>query len=437
MSLATPELIRTLQRKLYGKAKAEPGFRFYQLYDKVWRSDILRHAYNLARSNRGAPGVDGVTFDQIEAAGLEDWLTRLGEDLKTKTYRPQAVRRVMIPKSDGGERPLGIPTIRDRVVQTAAKLVLEPVFEADLDPAAYGYRPGREAGQAIKAVLDLLRQGYTDVVDADLSRYFDTIPHSELMISISRRIVDRNMLWLIKQWLRAPVETTAGDGKKRMEGGAASRQGVPQGGVISPMIANLYMNRFLKHWRKTGRGEAWSAHIINYADDFVILGRGNANEALAWTDAVMTRLGLSLNRTKTCVRNARTERFDFLGYTFGPHCFKQQGRWFTGASPSKKSVQRLKDKVSAMLVPGNKGPWPEVCHDLNRLLRGWGGYFTPGSHYAADRAIEAHIYDRVRNFLVRRSKMPSRSIGPFRKDAVFGDMGVPRMRHCRRAVVLP
>ncbi len=437
MSLETPELIQTLQRKLYGKAKAEPGFRFYQLYDKVWRADILRHAYNLARSNRGAAGVDGATFDQIDAAGLEDWLTRLGEDLRTKTYRSQAVRRVMIPKPGGGERPLGIPTIRDRVVQTAAKLVLEPIFEADLDPAAYGYRPGREAGQAIKAVLDLLRQGYTDVVDADLSQYFDSIPHSELMISISRRIVDRNMLWLLKQWLKAPVETTGGDGKKRMEGGAAIRRGVPQGGVISPMIANLYMNRFLKHWRRTGRGAAWSAHIINYADDFVILSRGHATEALAWTDEVMTRLGLSLNRTKTCVRNARTERFDFLGYSFGPHCFKQKGRWFTGASPSKKSVQRLKDKVSAMLVPGNKEPWPQVCDDLNRLLRGWGGYFSPGTHYATDKVIEAHVYDRVRNLLVRRSKMPSRSIGPFSKDAVFGDMGVPRMRHCRRAAVLP
>jgi RNA-directed DNA polymerase len=437
MSLATPELIRTLQRKLYGKAKAEPDFRFYQLYDKVWRTDILHHAYKLARSNRGAPGVDGVTFDQIETAGLEDWLIRLGEDLRTKTYRPQAVRRVMIPKPGGGERPLGIPTIRDRVAQTAAKLVLEPIFEADLDPAAYGYRPGREAGQAIKAVLDLLRQGYTDVVDADLSQYFDSIPHSELMISISRRIVDRNMLWLLKQWLRAPVETTGGDGKKRMEGGAAVRRGVPQGGVISPMIANLYMNRFLKHWRRTGRGAAWSAHIINYADDFVILGRGNATKALAWTDEVMTRLGLSLNRTKTCVRDARTERFDFLGYSFGPHCFKQKGRWFTGASPSKKSVQRLKEKVSAMLVPGNKEPWPQVCDDLNRLLRGWGGYFSPGTHYATDKAIEAHVYDRVRNLLVRRSKMPSRSIGPFSKEAVFGDMGVPRMRHCRRASVLP
>jgi RNA-directed DNA polymerase len=436
MSLRTPDSIRTLQRKLYGKAKTEPEFRFYILYDKVWRADILRHAYDLARANKGAPGVDGMTFDQIDASGLENWLFRLGEELRAKTYRCQPVRRVMIPKPGGGERPLGIPTIRDRVVQTAAKLVLEPIFEADLDPAAFGYRPKRGAGDAIQAVLALLRQGHTDVVDADLSKYFDTIPHHELMLSIARRIVDPGMLWLIKQWLTAPVETTDGDGKRRMEGGKASRHGVPQGGVISPLVANLYMNRFLKYWRQQGKGEAWDAHVINYADDFVILSRGHAAEALAWTDAVMTRLGLSLNRTKTRLCDARSDRFDFLGYSFGPHCHRQQGRWFIGASPSNRSVQRLKDRLGAILVPGNKGPWDEVRGTLNRRLRGWCGYFSPGTHYVTDRAIEAHLYDRVRNFLVRRRKMASRSIGPFTMEAVFGDLGMPRLRHLRRRGVM-
>lgn len=433
MSLQTPDAIRTLQRKLYGKAKAEPDYRFYLLYDKVWRTDILRHAYDLARANQGAPGVDGATFDKIEAAGLEDWLSRLDEELRAKTYRCQAVRRVMIPKPGGGERPLGIPTIKDRVVQTAAKLVLEPIFEADLEPAAFGYRPRRSAGQAVEAVLGLLRQGHTDVVDADLSKYFDTIPHHELMLTIARRVVDPDMLRLIKQWLKAPVETTGADGKKRMEGGKASTRGTPQGGVISPLVANLYMNRFLKHWRQSGRGEAWQAHIINYADDFVILSRGHAAEAMAWTDQVMSRLGLTLNRTKTRLCDARQERFDFLGYSFGPHVFRQTGRQYIGASPSKKSVQRLKDKVSAMLVPGNLGPWPEVRGALNRMMRGWCGYFSPGSHYATDRVIEAHLYDRVRNFLVRRHKMPARSIGPFRMEAVFGELGVLRPRLCRRS----
>jgi RNA-directed DNA polymerase len=433
MSLQTPDAIGTLQRKLYDKAKKEPGFRFYILYDKVWRADILLHAYNLARANKGAPGVDGTTFEQIEAAGLGNWLTRLGEELHVKTYRCQPVRRVMIPKPGGGERPLGIPTIRDRVVQTAAKLVLEPIFEADMDPAAHGYRPGRSAGDAITTVLSLLRQGYTDVVDADLSKYFDTIPHHELMLSIARRIVDADMLRLIKQWLKAPVETTDGNGRRRMEGGKASKQGVPQGGVISPLVANLYMNRFLKYWRQSGRNEAWQAHVINYADDFVILSRGYAAEALAWTDRVMTRLGLTLNRTKTRLCDAQAETFDFLGYSFGPYCFRQTGRWFIGTSPSKKSVQRLKDKVSAILVPGNTGAWPGVRDTLTRLLRGWCGYFSPGSHYITDRGIESHLYDRVRNFLDRRHKMPARSIGPFSKGAVFGELGVPRLRHCRRS----
>ncbi len=343
----------------------------------------------------------------------------------------------MIPKPGGGERPLGIPTIRDRVVQTAAKLVLEPIFEADMDPAAFGYRPKRSATGAIQAVLGLLRQGYTDVVDADLSKYFDTIPHHELMLSIARRIpgsspgTDRDMLRLIKQWLKAPVETTDADGRRRMEGGKASRHGTPQGGVISPLVGNLYMNRFLKHWRPSGRGEAWRAHVINYADDFVILSRGYAAEALAWTDRVMTRLGLSLNHDKTCLRDARRERFAFLGYSFGPHCFRQTGRRFIGASPSKKSVQRLKDKVGAVLVPGNKGTWAEVRDTLNRLPRGWCNYFSPGSHYVTDRVVEAHLYDRVRNFLARRCTLPTRGTRHITKEAVFGTLGLPRLRMCR------
>ena len=256
-------------------------------------------------------------------------------------------------------------------------------------------------------------------------------PHDELMQTLARRIVDSDMLRLIKQWLKAPVETTDGDGRKHIEGGKASRQGVPQGGVISPLIANLYMNRFLKYWRQTGKGKAWDAHIINYADDFVILSRGHAAEALTWTDSVMTRLGLTLNRTKTRLCDARSERFDFLGYSFGPHVFRQTGRRFIGASPSDKSVQRLKDKLGAILVPGNKGSWDDVSSGLNRLLRGWCGYFSPGSHYVTDRAIEAHLYDRVRNFLVRRHKIPTR-FGPFTMEAVFGDLGMPRLRDLRR-----
>jgi RNA-directed DNA polymerase len=428
MSLTTPDSIRSLQRKLYCKAKAEPAFRFYQLYDKIHREDILAYAYALARANGGAPGVDGATFAMIEAAGLEEWLAEIRKDLVAKAYRPAPVRRVMIPKPGGGERPLGIPTIRDRVVQTAAKLVLEPIFEAELDPAAYGYRPRRSGTEAIKAVHALLCRGYTDVVDADLAKYFDTIPHSDLMRSVAQRIVDRHVLRLIKLWLRAPVEERDADGKPRMTGGKRSRKGTPQGGVVSPLLANIYMNRFLKHWRRTGRGEAYRAHVVSYADDFVILSSGFADEALAWTRMVMSKLGLALNETKTVVRDARHERFDFLGYSFGPHHYRKDGHWYLGASPSKKSVQRLKAKVSDILLPGNTAGWLEVRGQLNRLLRGWSTYFCYGTRTPTYRAVDNHVYERVRRFLVRRHKVPSRGTGLFPREAVFGALGVLHLR---------
>jgi RNA-directed DNA polymerase len=430
MSLQTPGKIRTLQRKLYLKAKAEPDLRFYLLYDKIYRGDILRHAYDLMRSNNGAPGVDGVTFAAIEAQGLEEWLSGIREELKEKTYRPAPVRRVMIPKPGGkGERPLGIPTIRDRTVQAAAKLVLEPIFEADLDPSAYGYRPKRGGLDAVKEVHALICRGYTDVVDADLSKYFDTIPHRELMQSVARRIVDRDVLRLIKLWLKTPVEERDRNGRRRMSGGKHSSCGTPQGGVASPMLANVYMNRFLKYWRRSGRDSAYQAHVMSYADDFVILSRGHAEEAVAWTRQVMTRLGLTLNEAKTSIRNARQERFDFLGYAFGPHHYRKDGHWYLGASPSKKSVQRLKQRVGEILVPGNQAPWSEVRDQLNGLLRGWCAYFSYGTRLIAYRAVDHHVYHSVRRFLRRRHKVRSQGIRRFSDEVVFGERGVLRLRH--------
>jgi RNA-directed DNA polymerase len=428
MSLTTPIAIRTLQRKLYRKAKAEPAFRFYVLYDKIYREDILRHAYGLARANAGAPGVDGVSFAQIEEKGLEAWLAGLREDLVSKTYRPDPVRRVRIPKPGGGERPLGIPTIRDRVVQTAAKLVLEPIFEADFEDNTYGYRPARGAVDAVKEVHRHICRGYTDVVDADLSKYFDSIPHDDLLKSVARRIVDGSVLRLIKLWLKAPIEERDGDdGKRRMTGGKSNTRGTPQGGVASPLLANIYMNRFLKHWRLTGCGEAFRAHVVSYADDFVILSRGRAAEALAWTKAVMTKLGLTLNEVKTSLKDARQERFDFLGYSFGPHRYKANGKWYLGASPSKKSVQRLKTKVGNLLVPGNNEPWVEVRDTLNRSLRGWSNYFSYGTRRSVSRGVDRYVYERVRDFLARRHKVAGRGTHRFSCEIVYGKLGLLRL----------
>jgi RNA-directed DNA polymerase len=431
MSLATPSKIRELQIKLYRKAKNEPGYRFYMLYDKIWREDILAHAYAQARANKGASGVDGQTFEQIESAGLEEWLTGIRQELRNRTYQPQPVRRVMIPKPGGGERPLGIPSIKDRVVQTAAKIVLEPIFEADLEPSAYGYRPKRSAQDAIRRVHKLVCEGYTDVVDADLSKYFDTIPHCELLQCVARRIVDRDVLRLIKMWLQAPVEERDENGKRRLTGGKDRHCGTPQGGVASPMLANMYMNRLLKGWRNTKRGEQFDAHIVNYADDFVILSRGKAAEALNWTRQVVTRMGVTLNEAKTSIKQARQESFSFLGYTFGPHRYKKDGRWYLGASPSKKAVARIKEKVGNLLIPSNTGTWEEVRDRLNQILRGWSAYFSYGTRKAAYGAVDNYVYESVRHFLRRRHQVHTRGTNRFSIPAVFGELGVLQLRRLK------
>ena len=429
MSLQTPLKIRTLQRKLYSKAKAEPTYRFYLLYDKIYREDILAHAYHQVKTNYGAPGVDGQTYEMIEAGDLEKWLEGIRKELRDKTYKPQPVRRVMIDKPGGGQRPLGIPTIRDRTVQTAAKLVLEPIFEADLEPEAYGYRPKRSAHDAIKKVHELLCEGYTDVVDADLSKYFDKIPHRELLRSIARRVVDRDVLHLLKMWLKVPVEERDERGNRRLTGGGKNTCGTPQGGVVSPMLANLYMNRFLKYWRMGGQKERFQANVVNYADDFVILSRGKAEQSLNWTRGVMTKLKLTLNEAKTSIKAARKESFTFLGYTFGPHYYRKDGHWYLGASPSKKSVARLRAKVGDLLRPNNVGSWPEVRDKLNSMLQGWAAYFSYGTRLMAYRAVDNYVLDRVRHFLKRRHKVQSRGAIRYSDDVVFGELGVLRLRH--------
>jgi RNA-directed DNA polymerase len=314
------------------------------------------------------------------------------------------------------------------VVQTAAKLVLEPIFEADLEPSAYGYRPKRSAQDAIRKVHKLVCEGYTDVVDADLSKYFDTIPHCELMQCVAQRIVDRDVLRLIKMWLMAPVEERDENGKRRLTGGKDRHCGTPQGGVASPMLANLYMNRLLKGWRNTKRGEQFQAHVVNYADDFVILSRGKAAEALDWTRQVVTRMRVTLNEAKTGIKQARKESFNFLGYTFGPHRYRKDGHWYLGASPSKKAVTRIKEKVGDLLKPGNTGTWLEVRDRLNQVLRGWSAYFSYGTRTQAYRAVDHYVADCVRHFLRRRHKVSSRGTTRFSDDVVFSELGILQLR---------
>jgi RNA-directed DNA polymerase len=434
VSLTPPDKLRRLQEALYTKAKQAPAYRFYLLYDKVYRTDILAHAYALSKQKGGAPGVDGVTFDAIEAAGAEPWLAAVQEALRTETYRPHPVRRVLIPKPGGtGERPLGIPTIRDRVVQTAALLILQPIFEADLDPAAYGYRPGRTALQAVQAVHRALCTGHTEVIDADLSRYFDSIPHADLMKSLARRLSDRKLLRLLKRWLKAPVAERADDGGWRVSGGKRSTRGTPQGGVVSPLLANLYMNRFLKVFRLRGLDRRYGARLVNYADDFVVLCRQGAPEVLAQTRQWFTQMGLTLNEQKTRVVDGRTEPFTFLGYTFGPLHYRKDGHGYLGAAPAQKAVQRIKGRIRAILRPTNQAPWEAVVADLNPVLRGWAHYFSYGTRWLAYRAVDHYVSERVRHFLRRRHKVPSRGTQRFPLARVFGELGVFSLRGLRLA----
>ena len=401
MSLATPERVQKLQAALHAKAKGEPNYRFYMLYDKVHRPDVLAHAYQCSRANRGAPGVDGETFEGIEAGGLDRWLGALTEDLRKKTYRPEAVRRVWIPKPDGRKRPLGIPTIRDRVAQMAAVLVLAPIFEADLAAEQYAYRPGRGALEAVQHVHKLLNTGYTEVVDADLSGYFDSIPHAELLKSVARRVVDGAMLHLIKLWLVMPVEEEDDRGRKQRTTRAKDTgRGTPQGAPISPLLANLYIRRFVAGWKALGHEARLEARIVNYADDFVICCRGSGARALGVMRQMMARLRLTVNEAKTRLVHVPDEPFDFLGYTFGRNWSPQTGRAYIGTRPSKKAIQRLRRAIHAKTDRRTTGQSErQKVAELNRLLVGWANYFCHGPVSPAYRALDAHVRQRLRQWL--------------------------------------
>jgi RNA-directed DNA polymerase len=408
-----PAKLTDLRQKLYRKAKLEPKFRFYVLYDRIFRRDVLSSAYKIARANRGKAGVDGVTFDDIERStgGVEGFLDEIQESLRAKAYRPMAVRRTWIPKPDGHKRPLGIPTIRDRVVQTAVLLVIEPIFEADFMDCSYGFRPGRSAHDALDEVRGHLKGGLNAVYDTDLKGYFDSIPHDKLLKCLQMRIADRSVLKLIRMWLEAPIVERDRDGGKRV---TRSKKGTPQGGVISPLLANVYLHWFEKvFYSANGPGRWAKAQIVRYADDFMVLARYSSARMREFIESkIETWLGLELNRDKTKVVNLRRPgaSVDFLGFTFKyDRDLKGRGFQYLNVSPSPKALGAQREKVQKMVSRRQSHmPVPSLIEGVNRQLRGWATYFNFGYPRKAMRAMNWYVRGRLIGHLRRRSQRPFR-----------------------------
>ena len=405
------ERVQTLQEKLCHKAKQERRYKFYVLYDKMFIPYMLREAWKSVKANKGGPGVDGITIEEVERYGTEAYLKELGEDLRKQTYRPQAVKRVMIPKANGGERPLGIPTVRDRIAQTVCKMILEPIFEADFEDSSYGFRPNRSTKDAITAIKGALKNGKTEVYDADLSQYFDSIPHDKLILTLEERIADPRILKLISKWLKVPVKEGGNyiSGKK-------NGTGTPQGGVISPLLANIYfhlldriVNNAQSIFNKSG------VQIIRYADDFLLMGKTIPGEVTDKLKSLLLRMGLKINESKTRQINARQQSFNFLGFTIRYDRDLKGGTYrYWNIIPSKKSEQKIRDNLKAYLKTHGHCNAQTVSAEINSKLRGWINYFTiQGVSYPAKskRMLRHFLANSLHRYYQRKSQRKCRLYG--------------------------
>jgi len=405
------ERVSILQEKLYQKAKQERGYVFYVLYDKMSIPYMLREAWKSVKSNDGAPGVDGITIEKVEDYGIDIYLKELGEELRKQTYKPQAVKRVMIPKANGGQRPLGIPTVRDRIAQTVCKMILEPIFEADFEDSSYGFRPKRSSKDAITAIKENLKQGKAEVYDADLSKYFDTIPHDKLHIALKQRIADPRILKLINKWLKVSVYE---DGQYKS--GKGNNIGTPQGGVISPLLANIYLH-LLDRIVNNPTSLFWKHGIrmVRYADDFVLMGNTLPEEITERLKSLLNRMGLTINETKTRQIDARKDSFNFLGFTIRyDNDIKGRNTKYWNIMPSKKSEQKIRDKVREYLKTHGHYKAQDVAIGLNSIMRGWLNYFDiNGISYPtmSKRRLRLYLFNSLNRYYYRKSQRKCRLYG--------------------------
>ena len=435
--LSDAERVFLLQCKLYQKAKQEKRYKFYVLYDKVYQKHMLNEAWKAVKANQGSPGIDGISIKDVEEQGVSNYLLELGEELRTKSYRSQAVKRVMIPKANGGERPLGIPTVKDRIVQTACKMILEPIFEADFEESSYGFRPERSSSDAIKAIQGHLKEGRIEVLDADLSKYFDTIPHEKLLIGLKERISDPRILTLIHQWLKAPIYEDGG-----FKGGKKNKVGTPQGGVISPLLANIYLNLLdlIVNYAKSLFSQN-GIKIVRYADDFVLMGKQIGEQIKERLKSLLKRMGLSLNEEKTRTVSAKQESFNFLGFTIRyDKDMWDSNKKYWNIIPSQKSEQKIRDKIKDYLSKHGHYKAEQVSDDLNKMLRGWLNYFDiKGISYPAQskRRLRRYLQERLYRYYKRKSQRKCRLYGQRAFESLVERYGlIDPMRYTSRGVRL-